>query len=103
MSNPELKGARAGPPAMDELERAVEELLSRFGALTSRVRAAESRTAELEQLVHRFTGDPDDAERLLGRLQLLESENDDLRARLEEGRAGVERLLAKIRFLEDQR
>jgi hypothetical protein len=33
----------------------------------------------------------------------LEEENDLLKDRIREGREGVERLLARIRFLEDQR
>jgi hypothetical protein len=40
---------------------------------------------------------------LLTRLQRLEEENADLRSRVERGRAGVDRLLAKVRFLENQR
>ena len=36
-------------------------------------------------------------------LRSLEEENQDLRGRLEKGRQGVERLLARIRFLEGQR
>ena len=37
------------------------------------------------------------------RLKSLEVENADLTRRLDDGREGVERLLAKIRFLEEQR
>ena len=47
--------------------------------------------------------DPAEAGRLLSRLKALESENEDLHARLEQGREGVERVLARIRFLEEQR
>ncbi len=39
---------------------------------------------------------------MLTRLKRLEAENADLRSRLTRGRAGVDRLLAKIRFLENQ-
>ena len=40
---------------------------------------------------------------MLTRLDGLEEENQDLRGRLKRGRAGVDKLLAKIRFLEEQR
>jgi len=52
--------------------------------------------------VQRFTGDEAEAGRLLSRLKRLESENEDLRGRLDRGRAGVERMIARIRFLENQ-
>ena len=39
---------------------------------------------------------------LVERLTDLESRNRELNERLEEGREGVERLLARIRFLEEQ-
>jgi hypothetical protein len=39
---------------------------------------------------------------MVSRLRALEEENADLRSRIDQGREGVERLLAKIRFLENQ-
>ena len=36
------------------------------------------------------------------RIRTLEEENADLRARLERGRDGVDRMIARIRFLENQ-
>jgi hypothetical protein len=39
---------------------------------------------------------------MLTRLEKLESENQDLLFRVEKGKEGVERLLARIRFLEEQ-
>ncbi len=52
--------------------------------------------------MQRFTGDEQEAEELMRRLRSLEKENEDLRGRLERGRAGVERMIARIRFLESQ-
>jgi predicted nuclease with TOPRIM domain len=64
---------------------------------------AHRRVGELERLLKSFeAGDADPAE-MQTRLDRLERENRDMRARLDEGRSAVERLLAKIRFLEDQR
>lgn len=102
MSKP---GVNGGPPereAFDALERAVTQTLDRLRAMNDRVAAAEARSAELGELMKRFTGDETEAGRLLSRLKLLEDENLDLRSRLDQGREGVERLLAKIRFLENQ-
>jgi predicted nuclease with TOPRIM domain len=57
---------------------------------------------ELSELVKRFTGDDAEAGLMLTRLKRLEDENADLRGRLDQGRAGVERMIARIRFLENQ-
>ena len=64
--------------------------------------AAEARVAELSQLLQRFTGDQAEADRLVSRLSSLEEENADLRARIDRGRDGVERMIARIRFLENR-
>jgi predicted RNase H-like nuclease (RuvC/YqgF family) len=99
------RGDNGGPPekqAFDALERAVDELLGHLEALDDRLSASESRSAELGEVVQRFTGEEGEAERILTRLSALEEENSDLRGRLEQGREGVDRLLAKIRFLENQ-
>lgn len=98
-------GDNGGAPekkAFDALERAVAETLDRLEAMTDRVAAAEARSEELGEVVKRFTGDEGEAGRILTRLKDLEDENLDLRSRLEQGREGVDRMLAKIRFLENQ-
>jgi predicted RNase H-like nuclease (RuvC/YqgF family) len=98
-------GDNGGPPegqALDALERAVVRALAHLEAMDDRVAAAEARSSELGEVVKRFTGDEGEAERILTRLQTLEEENTDLRQRLQLGREGVDRLLAKIRFLENQ-
>ncbi len=84
------------------LETAVARLLERMDGLRERTRAAEARVQDVEELLRRFTRGDDDPARLVERLKATERENADLRARLEQGREGVERLLARIRFLEDQ-
>jgi hypothetical protein len=63
---------------------------------------AEEKSEELEELLKRFTGHEVAPSDMVSRLRALEEENEDLRSRLEQGREGVERLLAKIRFLENQ-
>lgn len=103
MSTPGGDGDRPEAAALAALEYAVRDALEHLRNVSERARAAEARTAELQRIVERFTGDTDQARRLVGSLGALEDENTELRSRIEEGRAGVERLLAKIRFLEDQR
>jgi len=99
-------GGSAAPTdrvAFQRLERAVGEALARLERTRLRAEAAEARSGEFQELLKRFTGDEGAAPRLLTRLKALEVENEDLRTRLEKGREGVERLLARIRFLEGQR
>jgi hypothetical protein len=88
--------------ALDQLERAVGDMLDRLEWLQDRAALAEDKSEDLKELLERFTGSDVDAAQMISRLRALETENADLRSRLEQGRAGVDRLLAKIRFLESQ-
>jgi len=88
--------------ALLRLEGAVGRLLGEMEALRARIRREEARVTEAEALMREVTQgvlDPADLER---RVRELDAENADLRARIGEGKEGVERLLARIRFLEDQ-
>ena len=87
--------------AFSALEGAIGEALQQLAAMTERAQAAERKSAELNELMSRLTGNPEEAGEVLTRLKMLEEENAVLRSRLERGRDGVERLLKKIRFLED--
>lgn len=101
MSNPGVNG-QPEREAFAALERAVGQALERLELMRKQVRAAETRSAELDEVVRRFTGDEAEAGRILTRLRHLEAENADLKGRLADGRAGIDRLLSKIRFLENQ-
>ena len=103
MSNTGGSGERSDRAALTELESAVGGLLDRLADVSTRAEEAEGKSEELEELVKRFTGDDAEAGRMLTRLDGLEEENQDLRGRLKRGRAGVDKLLAKFRFLEEQR
>ena len=103
MSNPEGSGERPERAALQQLERAVGDALERLEGLRGRAEAAEATSGELAELLRRFIGDDAEAGRLLTRLHSLDAENADLRARLSRGREGVERMLARLRFLEEQR
>jgi predicted nucleic acid-binding Zn-ribbon protein len=103
VSNPEGRAEHADRQALQALETAVGQALERLEEFRARARVAESQRAELGELLRRFTDDEGEATLLLSRLRALEGENQELRGRLEKGREGVERLLARIRFLEGQR
>jgi septal ring factor EnvC (AmiA/AmiB activator) len=103
VSKPEGNGGQPERAAFAELEGAVSQALDRLATVTARATELEETRTELEEIVRRFTGDEAEAGRMLSRLGRLEAENEELKSRLAEGRAGVDRLLKKIRFLEEQR
>ncbi len=103
MSNSVDSGGRSNGDPFKALEGAVGEALDRLAAMTRRAEEAERQSAELNELMRRVARSPADAGDLLTRLKRLEDENVDLRERIERGREGVERLLARVRFLENQR
>jgi predicted RNase H-like nuclease (RuvC/YqgF family) len=102
VSKPEDSGAVAEQAAFSRLEGAIARMVEQRGRLTARAEAAEARVAELTEAVKRFTGDEAEAGRIMTRIRTLEEENADLRARLERARDGVDRMIARIRFLENQ-
>ena len=91
---------RQGFQALDEaIVRALDELKS----LRQRALDAEGRRAELEELLKSFESGEETAGGMRRRLTHLEKENHDLRSRVGQGRETVERMLARIGFLEDQK
>jgi phage shock protein A len=88
---------------LGRLEAAVDAALSQVQTLRKQVRTAESRSSELETLLERYSSGDEKPGEAAERVRALEQENGELRSRLEQGREGVERLLARIRFLEEQR
>ncbi|MBW3535219.1 MAG: hypothetical protein KY453_08405 [Gemmatimonadetes bacterium] len=95
--------AGAEQSAFRALDAAVGRTLGELERLRSELAASRKRRAELADLLEGFgKGDRDPVE-MAARLDVLEKENADLRERVARGREGVERLLARIRFLEDQR
>lgn len=92
---PERQGFQA-------LEGAVGRVLEELARVRLRAEAAHRRSEELEGLLRSFEAGEESPGRMQERLTVLEAENEDLRARIERGRETAERLLARIRFLEDQ-
>ena len=89
--------------AFIELERIVDAALRHLGEVTRRAEMAEDRNAEFESLIKRFAGDEGDAGQVLHRLAELEEDNENMRSRLEAGQVSVDKLIAKIRFMEEQK
>jgi predicted nuclease with TOPRIM domain len=104
VSKPEDKspGRSWDQEAFDRLEAAIEVALTRVEKLRAELRTSKEKAAEMETLLRKFTGGEEDPSSLLSRLQRLEDENGVLTERLRKGRDGVQRLLARIRFLEEQ-
>jgi len=88
---------------MGRLEGAVGRALERVRQLERELDDARGQTADLDRVLSRVTGGELPPSALLERVKALEGENAALRARISDGRERVERLLAKIRFLEKQR
>ena len=103
MSNPAGNGEGLEQAAFIELERIVDAALRHLGEVTRRAEMAEDRNAEFESLIKRFAGDEGDAGQVLHRLAELEEDNEDMRSRLEAGQVSVDKLIAKIRFMEEQK
>jgi predicted RNase H-like nuclease (RuvC/YqgF family) len=84
------------------LEEAVDAAVARVEELRTRLEESQGQGRDMEQLLKQFTGEGEDPATLLGRLRALEIENQELLTRLKKGKEGVDRLLARIRFLEEQ-
>ena len=88
--------------AVERLEIAVSAALARVELLEGEVVRMNEQGQELEGLLKGVTLGEAGPREMIAKLHILEEENRDLRRRLEEGREGVDRLLAQIRFLEEQ-
>jgi hypothetical protein len=88
--------------AFGRLETAVARLLKEHAAALGRARAAETRLQELEKRVNDARKTGADPIELQETIVLLRERNRDLEKRIELGRAGVDRLLSRIRFLEER-
>jgi len=93
----------SAPAEWDRLELAVRRLLDEYAACRRRAEAAERRVAELEAALRQVNAGAVDPFEMTDRIAALEAENASLRERLEQARAGVGRIMARLRFMEDDR
>jgi chromosome segregation ATPase len=87
----------------DRLELAVRRLLEDYQLSRNRASNAERRITELEAALETLAGGGPDPIALRERIVELEAENQELRERLERARQEVERIMARLQFLEGQR
>ncbi len=98
------RASKNGSPAeaIERMENAVTAALARVALLEGEVVRMNEQGEELEDLLKGVTSGDTGPREMIANLHILEEENLDLRRRLEEGRQGVDRLLAQIKFLEEQ-
>lgn len=89
-------------PAESEERRAWGRLEAAIGRLLDDRALQLRRIAELEAMLGQLRDGSLNPVAQQDRLHALEGENADLHRRIREGREGVDRLLAKLRFLEEQ-
>ena len=93
----------ANSAALKRLRKAIKGALGEIERLRGEVGHAQGQGAELEEMLRGVTEGEQSPREMIDRLHVLEEENRDLKERLFEGRTSVDRLLARIQFLEDQR
>ncbi len=93
-------GSRA--PGLDSLETAVDLAIAEVRAARERAARGEERAEQSAAMLRQFVEGEEDPGTLSRRVQELEAENRDLRRRIELGRAGIDRIAASIRFMEDR-
>lgn len=92
---------RSGRLGTEPLSEAVDRAVAAVREWRRRAAAAEDRAKRSDELLRQFVGGESDPAALTRRLAELEAENRQLRARVETGRREVDRVLARIRFLEN--
>ena len=103
MSNQDAEGPGGSVgPELQLLEEAVEGAISELGAARERAARAESEAARSAAMVSRLVAGGVSPDELARRVEQLEDENKELRRRIRRGRAGAERMLASVRFLEER-
>ena len=88
--------------AVKRLENAVNAALKQVESLQGDVVRMQTQGEALEGLLKGVTSGEEGPRELIEKIHIIEEENRDLRSRLDEGRAGVERLLARVKFLEEK-
>ena len=88
--------------AVERLESAVNAQIKEVERLRDEVVRMRAEGEALEGLLKGVTSGKEGPRELLEKLHILKEENGDLRSRLDEGRAGVERRLARVKFLEEK-
>jgi len=93
------------PPAaeLDRLELTLRRLLESYDQWRRRAEGAEARVRELESRMAQLTDGVLDPVALADQVRALETRNRELRARMDEAHAAVERMRARLQFAEEER
>ena len=97
------KESKKNGAAFRDLNDAVEQALRELKRLREKASKVEVKNSELEELLKGIASGTESPAEMAHDVKTLSKENQDLRARLDQGRESVERLLTRIRFLEEQR
>ena len=88
--------------AVERLGKAVTAALEQVEQLRGEVVRMHAQGEALEGLLKGGTSGEVGPREMIEQLQILEEENRDLRTRLDQGRAGVDRILARVKFMEEK-
>ncbi|UCC27127.1 MAG: hypothetical protein JSU98_08460 [Gemmatimonadales bacterium] len=98
MSTSEVRDDLMG---LEALAASVARALKRIRALETDLEAIRARNSEVEDLLQRMTTGEESPARMVEQLRALQTQNGDIRERLEKGLAVTDRLLARVRYLEE--
>lgn len=85
----------------DTLSQAIDRALARIGELEGELRRTRARRDEVEELLQRMTAGEESPAQMARRLKNLDRENVELRRRLDAGQEIADRLLARVRYLQE--
>jgi hypothetical protein len=97
------KTRNTSPPELDRLELKIRRLLEAHDAWRQRAERAEARVVELEAAVREVSAGRLDPVALVDEVRLLEERNGALRVRLGQAHEVVQRMLARLQFVEEER
>jgi predicted trehalose synthase len=97
------KQRHAVPPELDRLELKVRGLLDAYDAWRRRAEEAEARVRDLERAVRDMSTGGLDPVALADQVRVLDERNDALRQRMQQAEEAVQRMLARLHFVEEER
>ncbi|MGH7507396.1 MAG: hypothetical protein ACRELX_17210 [Longimicrobiales bacterium] len=99
----DVRSRPALPPELDRLELNLRRLIDEHDRLKRRAAAAAERIRELEVALEDVASGDLDPVALAAHAQAMERDNRELRTRLNEAHETVERIRARLQFLEEER
>ena len=103
MSSPDADPAATPKEKFDRLEESIDRLIIALASARTEASEARAEKERSDALLRDLSEDGQDPAALSARVAELESENAELRGRLARGSRRVDRILASIRFMEENR